>query len=134
MGSGGRTNVVTNRVAAGYLFLQGALVPGWWLLLVFVPSTRDLFKASEHPDSALLAFWLADLACISVGSIVSGWWLLKRDVRAGATVWFTAGAVVYAALYCIILSTLTGQAILAATLMVPAALVTVLVARRTPIP
>jgi hypothetical protein len=124
---------MTRMATVGYLVLQGGLVLGWWLLLWFVPSTRDLFKAAEHPDSALLAFWFADLACIAVGSIVSGWWAFRRDVHAVAAVWFTAGAVVYAALYCIILSTMTGQAIMAAALMCPAAIITVLVARRVPV-
>ena len=121
-----------SRMAGLYLIAQAGLTLGWWLLLVSVPESRALFKAADHPDGALLAFWLADLVAVAGGSALAGVLLLKGDRRATGALWFTCGALVYAALYCIAVTSMTGDAGLATGLMVPAATVTVLIACRRP--
>lgn len=122
------------RLSVMYLFLQAALTAAWWVLLLLSPAVRAPFKPGTAPDEPLLAFWLADLTCVAGGSALAAWWLWRRDRRASAALWFTSGSVVYAALYCAALVAMTGQAILAAGLMLPAAVVTVVIAMRSSMP
>ena len=113
-----------------YLLLQSFLTVGWWALLVLSPAARAHFMPRGAPDYALLSFWLADLICIAGGSALASWWLCRRDGRSSAVLWFTSGSTVYGALYCVVLTAITGQAILAAAMMLPAAAATVAIAVR----
>lgn len=106
-----------------YFFCQATLGAAWWVLLLAVPDSRQYFRPAAGPDSMLLSFWLADLVCFVAGSAAAGWFLLRDDPRSRPALWFTAGAVVYAALYCIALSWMTGEAwVAAASMLVPAIL------------
>ncbi len=118
-------------ISAIYLLAQGAVTIVWWLLLWGVPQSRAFFKPVQHVESVLLAFWMADLVGVAGGSLVAGLWIRRGDRRAGAAVWFATGSVVYGALYCTATTWLTGQAMAASGLMVPAAIVTSAIAIRT---
>lgn len=122
------------RVSVFYLMVQGALTLAWWVMLWTVPESRVLFKPAAQPDDALLSFWLADLVCVAAGSALSGLWLLRRDTRAIPAIWFTTGAIVYGALYCVAVTWQTGEAVLASSLMIPAAMATSLIAVRSRMP
>jgi hypothetical protein len=124
---------VTQRSSVIYLFAQGVLTFAWWLLLWVVPDSRAFFIPGHYHDDVLLSFWMADLVCVAGGSVVAGLWMRSRDARAAASAWFTSGALVYAALYCVATTSLTGEAILASGLMVPAAGVTTFIASRRPV-
>ncbi|MFO0963882.1 MAG: hypothetical protein U0625_13395 [Phycisphaerales bacterium] len=121
-------SLFSRRTAAIYLRIQGTLVVGWWLLLLLSPEERARFKAADHPDSALLAFWLGDLVIVAAGSLLAAHWLVRGSPRAAGTLWFLSGGISFGTLYCVALSMLTGQALVGCVLMVPAALVTLSIA------
>ena len=120
--------------AATYLFVQGALTVGWWVLLWWVPTSRTLFRPADYADDALLSFWLADLVCVGAGSFSSGYLLLSRKPTGTISVWFTSGAIVYGSLYCFVTTLRTSQAVLATLLMTVAAGLTTVIAIRLPRP
>lgn len=113
-----------------YLFAQSALAAGWWALLVIRPESRTWFRPLDGPDVMLLAFWIADLACVVLGSAVAAWLVHRRDARRSTALAFLSGAMVYATLYCAALSIMTGEAWLGVALMLPATVVTLAIARR----
>ena len=118
---------VLPRVA--YLLAQSVLVAAWWLALVLKPETRDWFRPSTAPDEMLLSFWLADLACIVMGSALAAVFVRRRDPRRVPALWFIAGAMVYATLYCIAVTAMTGESALGVALMLPATVKTLAIAR-----
>ena len=120
---------VSGTWSAVYLLAQGGLIAAWWLLLAFVPESRSFFRPAHHPDSVLFAFVASDIV-VTAGSILAARQLWRRDPRARATLWFTTGGLVYAMLYCATITWTTGEGTLATSLMVPAALITLAIARR----
>jgi hypothetical protein len=115
------------RLAVAYLSLQGVAGAAWWIALAFHPPTRACFKPPEAADWSILAFWLADLSLFVGGSLLAGLLLAIRSPAAGAALWFTAGAVSYATLYCLGLSFLTNTVWLASATMLPAMFMTLLI-------
>lgn len=125
-----RRESVRMRVFSGYMLLQGFAGASWWMCLVWIPSSRDYFTPQGAPDWTILSFWLADSLLFVVGSVLSGVFLLRGSSYARPVLWFTAGAVSYASLYCVGQSTLTGSAWLAAVAMLPAMCVTLWISVR----
>lgn len=111
------------RWGAIYLALQALGATFWWLMLWRVPESRAWFRPHAAPDSALLSFFLPD----AIGFIGLGIWAaiaLWRDARhAVLPLALHVGATTYAALYCLQQWLLTGEAGLAALLMLPALVV-----------
>jgi len=103
-----------------YFLLQAAAFATWWVVLLVAPAARGAFVAPGASFSSLAAFALGDLAVVALTVPVLN---AARRGRAFATTgaWLIAGAVGYAALYCLGLFALTGGAALAAVVMVPAA-------------
>ncbi|MDY7092397.1 MAG: hypothetical protein SX243_05410 [Acidobacteriota bacterium] len=117
-------------VWAAYLVLQAILGVAWWGMLLAWPESRGFFLAAGEPEGVLFSFWLAEIASFVGGSAVCGWLVLRGSASAQVALWLTAGAVLYAALYCLGRSLLTGDAWLATLLMLgPAALTTLAAAR-----
>lgn len=87
--------------AAVYFALQGIAVVAWWLLLIFIPASRKYFQLEADSETSLLAFWLADLSFLAVGSFVAAWLCLRDSRHAPPASWFVTGAVSYATLYCL---------------------------------
>ena len=100
--------------------LQAVAFATWWLVLLAAPAARGAFAAPGAPFSSLAAFALGDLAVVALTVPVLS---AARRGRAFATTgaWIIAGAVGYAALYCLGLFAFTGGAALAVATMVPAA-------------
>ncbi len=109
---------------AAYLALQGLLILAWWGGLQVSPDFRALFLPPGMPDAQLMAFWLPDLGLAAAGSLACAVGLLRRRRWASPLLWALAGAMAYAALYCLALSLLTGGAWAASLLMLPAMLLT----------
>ena len=109
---------------AAYLALQGLLILAWWGGLQVSPGFRALFLPPGMPDAQLMAFWLPDLGLAAAGSLVCAGGLLRMRPWASPLLWALAGAMAYAALYCLALSLLTGGAWAASLLMLPAMLLT----------
>ena len=59
--------------AAVYFALQGIAVVAWWLCLIFVPASRKHFQLETNSETSLLAFWLADLSLLGIGSLAASW-------------------------------------------------------------
>lgn len=118
------------RLFAGYLVLQGLAGAVWWICLVWIPSSRAYFAPEAPPGWTILSFWLADSLLFVVGSVLSGVLLLRGSPYARPLLWFTAGGVSYASLYCVGLSILTASVWLAAGAMLPAMCVTLWISVR----
>jgi hypothetical protein len=117
------------RSTVAYLIVQAILVTAWWLILGVLPDARDWFRPPGVPDFMLLAFWVADLVCIIVTSLLAAWLVHRRDPRRVVALSFASGALVYGTLYCATLTWLTGQAWLGVILMIPATVVTLAITR-----
>lgn len=113
------------RVFAAYLIFQGSAGALWWGSLLAWPASRAWFMPEAAPDWTLLSFWLADLLLFVCASWMSGILLLRQSCWARPLLWFTAGAVSYAALYCVGQSILTRSAWLSVVAMLPAMAITV---------
>jgi len=111
------------RIAA-YLGLQGLLILAWWAGLHASPGFRALFLPPGMPDAQLMAFGLPDLGLAAAGSLACAAGLLRGRRWSSPLLWALAGAMAYAALYCLALSLLTGGAWAASLLMLPAMLLT----------
>lgn len=109
------------RSATIYFILQGAAVAAWWLLLFFAPDSRAYFRMGDS-EATLLAFWLPDLILIAAASFVAAGFCFFDSRFTGITLWFVAGAIAYASLYCLAFAFLTDTGWLGVTLMLPAML------------
>jgi len=108
------------RAAAIYFMLQGIAVALWWLLLFSIPSSRKYFVLESNSETSLMAFWLADLVFLAAGSMAASWFVLRDSKYAPAALWLVAGAVSYAALYCLAFAYVTDTGWLGVILMLPA--------------
>lgn len=106
--------------AAAYFALQGIAVFAWWAVLWLYPPSRRYFALEAGSETSLLAFWLADLTFLGVGSIVTSY-LCRRDHEyKQIAAWFVTGAVAYAAIYCLTFALITDVGWPGVTLMLPA--------------
>lgn len=85
--------------------------------LFIVPKSIRWFQPASWPDGALLGFWLADGMLVVGGSLATAFMVLKRLPHSGIAIWMLAATTWYPTLYCIGVSTLTGEAWLASGLM-----------------
>lgn len=109
-------------LAAFYFAFQTLCGALWWLLIAFEPRLRPLFRPHNTPDSALLAFFLPDAILFLALGAWSAWLLVKHPSKARLPFALHIGATVYAALYCLGQTLLTGEAMGAAVLMTLCAL------------
>lgn len=114
--------VIVRRAVAAFFAMQGAGVVLWWTILYAVPRARELFRMSPGPDQTLLAFALPDLLILAPASLLGAWLLVRRDGRAPALLWCSAGAVAYAALYCLAFALGNDAGWLGVATMLPSAL------------
>jgi hypothetical protein len=119
------------RAAVLWLYLQGALGILWWVLVLAWPDFRALFVAPGAPSFTLDAYALPDAAIIIAGSFAAALGLQRAKPWARAALWFTAGGVAYATLYCGMTAALSGGAWAAAAIMAPALALTLFFAMRT---
>ena len=96
--------------AAIYFALQGFAVISWWLLLFFVPVSRKYFQLESDSETSLLAFWLADLSFLGIGSLVAAWLCFRESRHASVALWFVVGAISYATFYSLAFALFTIQA------------------------
>ncbi len=106
--------------AAVYFALQGIAVVAWWFLLIFIPASRKYFQLESNSETSLMAFWLADLSLLAVGSFIASWFCWRDSRHAPVAAWFVCGAISYAALYCWAFAFFTDAGWLGVTLMLPA--------------
>lgn len=106
--------------AAIYFALQGLSVIAWWGVLFFVPSSRHYFILERNSEMSLMAFWLADLSFLGIGSLAASWLCYRNDQYLRVAAWFVTGAVSYAAVYCLAFAFMADTGWLGVTLMFPA--------------
>ncbi|MFI4876713.1 MAG: methyltransferase family protein [Blastopirellula sp. JB062] len=106
------------RIVASYLFVQAAATAAWWVLLFAYPASIAWFQPSGWPDLALLGYGLSDLVLLFGGSIMAGVAVLRNVRWASTAIWALAAAAWYPTLTCIGVSWMTGEAWIAAGLMV----------------
>lgn len=108
------------RTAAFYYLVQGLAVIGWWTVLFASPESRVYFQMEARSQTSLLAFWLADLSFLGIGSLAAAWLCFRRHTYCQIAAWFVTGAVSYAAVYALAFAMITGYGWLGVTLMLPA--------------
>lgn len=106
--------------AAIYFFVQGTAVIAWWMTLYLVPSTRQYFLLERSSERSLMAFWLADLSFLGIGSVITAWLCYCDHQYSRIASWFVTGAVSYATAYCLAFAWMTDVGWLGVTLMFPA--------------
>lgn len=108
------------RSAAIYYAIQGVAVIAWWTVLFAVPGSRKYFLLERSSEFSLLAFWLADLSFLGIGSLVAAWLCLRHNDYSRIAAWFVTGAISYAAVYCFAFAMITDHGWLGVVLMFPA--------------
>lgn len=114
------------RLARIYFLAQALAVAAWWLGIALRPAWRAAFAIRGAPDAALLAFAPGDLAILSAGALAAA----VLGEKFPPLAWLVAGGTVYATFYTIAAVFLAAAPPLGALLMVPAALLALLAARR----
>ncbi|MCK6472487.1 MAG: isoprenylcysteine carboxylmethyltransferase family protein [Planctomycetes bacterium] len=89
------------RFSGWYLLLQAAVFAGWWAWLWARPEARAWFVPQGAGEPDLMAFLLPDLCVAAATSCAAGVAFFLRLRWAQPLAWFSAGAVVYAAIYCL---------------------------------
>lgn len=106
--------------AAVYFALQGLGVIGWWAALLLFPASRHYFMLEGNSEFSLLAFWLADLSFLGIGSLAAAWLCFRNHQYSQIASWFVTGAVSYAAMYTFAFAMITDYGWIGVTLMLPA--------------
>lgn len=107
---------------AFYLIFQSLGAILWWLILWLEPRSRPYFRPHDAPDSVLLAFALPDFVLFIGAALFAARRLLKRPKTAQIPLALHVGAAVYGTLFCLLQWISTGEAGLAALLMLPSLL------------
>lgn len=108
------------RGAGLYYALQGLGVIAWWVMLFAVPQYRRYFALEQTSETSLIAFWLADLFLLGLGSIVAGVLCLVGHRLKEIAAWFVTGSISYATLYSFTFTMTTDSGWLGVVLMGPA--------------
>lgn len=102
-----------------YFVFQGIGVAMWWMMLLYRPATRSLFELEPHSDTSLMAFWMADLVFILLGSFAVAALIYFDSEFTVAALWLVTGAVSYASLYTFAYALSTGAGWLGVVMMFP---------------
>ncbi|GMV83823.1 MAG: hypothetical protein AMXMBFR7_50070 [Planctomycetota bacterium] len=89
------------RFSGYYLLLQAVSITAWWAYLWAYPEARKWFVPKGAGEPELLAFFLPDLGVAVLASAAAGCAFFMRSAWMLPLAWFAAGAVVYAAIYCV---------------------------------
>ncbi len=108
------------RSAAIYFAAQGIAVFLWWAMLFWWPASRKYFALENGSEISLMAFWLADLSFLGVGSVVAAWLCFRNNPYQCVAAWFVTGAMSYSAIYCFTFTMTTDAGWLGVALMMPA--------------
>lgn len=104
-------------VAAFYFAFQTVCATIWWGLIWLEPRLRPLFRPQQLPDSTLFALFLPDAVLFLGMGAWSALLLLQNPARARVPLALHIGASLYAALFCVGQTLLSGEARDAAILM-----------------
>lgn len=110
--------MLPRHIVASYFLIQAIGTTAWWGLLIAYPPSIKWFQPAEWPTESLLSFWLADFVLIVVGSITAATGVWRQLEWAGNVVWAVAVVTWYPTLVCIATSMQSGEAWIAASMMV----------------
>ena len=104
---------MTTELPALYFAIQGLLGAAWWtwLWLWANPADWALFWPVETPRSLHLAFVLPDVILFVVASLVASTGIATKRSWSQPVNWIVVGAVAYAALLCVAITVISGEAI-----------------------
>lgn len=105
--------------AAAYFAMQGIAVFLWWAILWLYPGSRRYFVLESGSELSLLAFWMADLLFLGLGSIVTAYLCLRDHEYKQFGVWFVTGTIAHSSIYCFSFALLSDTGWLGVTLMIP---------------
>lgn len=112
---------------SAYFAFQSIVCALWWALVLTRHDIASLFAASARaPDVATLqSFWLADMVCVIGGSALCALTLHTGSALRTQALWWTAGSLSFATLYCIATWMEQAGSPWACALMIPAMVLTV---------
>lgn len=112
---------------SAYFAFQALACTLWWVLILTNSDVAAMFSASAKPHdvATLQSFWLADMVCVIGGSALSALTLHTGSALRMQALWWTAGAISFATLYCLATWLENPQSIWACALMLPAAILSV---------
>ena len=90
------------RIGASLYFLtQGLGIISWWIILIYIPTSRVYFRTSRMSDEALLDFIWPDLFFLGFGSVLCSWMIWKHHTApiTKPLIWMMVGAAIYPTLY-----------------------------------
>jgi protein-S-isoprenylcysteine O-methyltransferase Ste14 len=108
----------TRLLIPAYFVCQAIGVVLWWSVLIMIPESLQFFQPRNWPKEALLSFWFADAVLLVGGSLITAIAVFRNLAWASNAIWLLAGAAWYPTLYCIAISATTGEAWIAAAMMV----------------
>ena len=106
----------TPALATCWFAVQAALVAAWWTWLWLLPSAREPFGYAGWPN-VLLAFAPPDLLMLVGLGAATAVARTRRHAASTACGWLTAGASLYATVWCLGALFVTGGGLLATVLM-----------------
>lgn len=108
------------RATTIYFLVQGIAVFVWWAALYIEPTIREWFVLDAKDSTSLLAFVLADLVFLGIGSLVAAWLVHTSSELDPLSTWTVTGAMAYAAVYCFTYTLMSDRGWLGVVLMMPA--------------
>ena len=90
------SKLTLSRLAKGYFAIQGLSVAMWWIVLLSVPGSREVFFQADFLESDFWLFLIADLVFVAGGSaLVAVTWSSAKPWFQ-PVIWMVVGAVNYA--------------------------------------
>jgi hypothetical protein len=110
------------RLAALWCGVQALGIAAWWSALVLVPALREAFVVPGSSELTLFAFVVPDVLLGVVGGLVATVGLWRARPWGHTALLLVTGAMVYAALYCVVIAC-AGAGWWGAVLMTPSLIV-----------
>lgn len=107
-----------NRLAAVWCGVQALGIVVWWSALLMHPPLRAAFLIPDSSEVTLFAFLVPDVLVGVIGGLVATVGLWRGQPWGRAALLLVTGAMVYAALYCVVVA-LAGGGWWGALLMAP---------------
>jgi hypothetical protein len=125
------TSSTITRLAACWCALQASGITVWWLALVWHPPLRTGFLVPGSGELTLFAFALPDAVLGVVGGVLACIGLLRGRTWGRDALLLVTGAMVYAALWCVVVG-FAGGGWWGAALMLPSLVAMPWLCWRTP--
>ena len=92
------------RLAALWCGVQALGIAAWWSALVLAPALRSAFVVPGSSELTLFAFVVPDVLLGVIGGLVAALGLWRERPWGRTALLLVTGAMVYAALYCVVIA------------------------------